>query len=148
MPNAGDIIKAGRIPGEVVASSSETSDSSTFTTTETVIGTLTFTRVSGVTYMIEAEAQVSSDTANDVVRILLREDNSTGTAIDHGVIEINSTADARPNTRNLRALHTAPASTSKTFVVTALRISGGSGVIRREASTTAPQLFTATVAQS
>lgn len=143
MVAAGTILRAGRLPGEEIAVATETSDSSTFTTTETAIGSVTASLISGVTYTIAAQVPLSSTVAGDDVDVRIREDNVSGTEMALTTVDIVSTT--TPTVAVLNARYTAGSTGSKTFVATGDRV-GGSGNIRREAASTRPQIIRVTVA--
>jgi len=145
MPGVGDVIYLDRMPGYQVGSQSYTSDSSTFTTSETDIGTITVSLISGVVYEVECEAHVSSSTAGDTVTCRIRQDNTTGTEIQVVSANTVSTTGNRPVAVPLRALYTAGATGSKTFVVTAVR-QNGAGNVFRDVSGVAPMIITVRVA--
>lgn len=143
MVAAGTILRAGRLPGEEIAVATETSDSSTFTTTETSIGSVTASLISGVTYWVYAQVPISSSGTGDDVDVRIRQDNVSGTEMALTTIDIVSAT--TPTVAVLRARYTAGSTGSKTFVVTGDRV-GGSNNIRREASSTRPQIMAVTVA--
>lgn len=125
--------------GMLVGSSTETSDSGTFTS-ETQIGAVTFTEISGYVYLIECGVQLASATVTDIVQGTLRENSSAGTERHSGRFPAQTSDQARPIVISLAYLYTAAATGSKTFVATGQRVSGG-GNVKREAGTTHPQLF-------
>ena len=122
-----------------IATSLETADSAGFTA-ETVIGTVTGDLVTGRTYRVQANAQVSSTVLNDTALVRLREDSIAGTIIGLNTGDIHTTGNI-PTVCAIEAEYVAVADGSKTFVVTAQRLTG-TGSIRREAlATNWPQLF-------
>lgn len=129
--------------GELIAYDEQTSDSSTFTS-ETVIGSVTFTAIQGYTYLIECIVQLASGTVTDIVQGTLREDSISGTEVDSGRAPAQTSDQARPVGIDLAKRWVAPSSGSKTFVVTGQRVSGG-GNVKREAGTTHPQLLSVTL---
>lgn len=144
MVAVGDPILLETTPGFLVASSEETSDSTTFTA-ETEIGSITGSLVDGVEYEIAGFAQVRSSVLTDLAQVTLREDSTSGTQIDRTRDILNASADGSPQKIPIRAHYTATASGSKTFVLTCFRVSG-TGNIQREAGATHPQLLTIKVA--
>lgn len=146
MAAVGDPVILARMPGYVVATATETSDSSTFTTTETVIGTITASLISGVTYIVAATVPIASSVANDRVAVRMREDNVSGTQLAfEGLLVPGTDPEDIPAAAGMRAMYTAVSTGSKTFVVTGDRYAG-TGNIRREALSTRPLLLTITVA--
>jgi len=139
---AGDKILWVTAPGRVIGTSSETTDSSTFTAL-TLIGTITVSLISGKVYKVECTAQVASTVATDAVQVSLVEDSTAGAEIARGRVIVDASAANAPGPVPLRALYTAVATGSKTFVVAAQR-AAGSGNVRREAGTTFPQVLTVT----
>lgn len=138
MPStSGFQIVAGRIPGERIATATETTDSSTFTA-ETVIGTITAALVSGRTYRVRCNMTLGSSVVNDTVLVRLREDNISGTLIFANIGEIYTTGNI-PCVIPVEVEYTAVSTGNKTFVVSGARLTG-TGNIRREASAW-PQLF-------
>lgn len=109
----------------------ETADSATFTA-ETVIGTVTGDLVLGRTYLLRANAQLGSTVINDTVLTRIREDNIAGTLIYANTGQVYTTANVPVLVMN-ETHFTAVATGSKTFVVTAQRLTG-TGNIRREAT--------------
>jgi hypothetical protein len=134
--SAGFQLAAGRIPGELIASSAAVSDSANFTTTETVVLTVTAALVSGRTYSVWAGPTFHSTVDGDVVHSQMRQDNVSGTVMDRTDDYIRVTATTIDKTI-LFALYTATTTGNKTFVVTGDRVSG-SGNCRLEADTIRP----------
>lgn len=134
---------SGQMIGQEVGTSAETSDSSTFTTTETQIGAVTFSEVLGNVYRIRVPVQLSSATVTDIVQATLREDSIAGAEVHSGRGPMQTSDEARPFIIYLEYRYTATATGSKTFVVTGDRIAGG-GNCKREAGTTHPQRITVT----
>lgn len=137
--SAGFQLLAGRIPGELIASSSVTADSANFTTTETVVMTVTAPVVTGRTYSIWGFPSFQSSVADDFVRAAIRQDNASGTRMDLSDIAILTTT-GTIWTASLFALYTADATEEKTFVVTGDRI-GGTGDCRLEADAQWPAIM-------
>lgn len=126
----------GRIPGQRIATTIETSDSSTFTTTATTVMSVTASLVSGRTYRIRAICQFESDTAGDLVVGRIQEDDSSGTQLSHAQTEIVN-ASSIGYTIVTEAEYTAASTGNKTFVLTGDR-NGGSGTLFRGASSVRP----------
>lgn len=133
--SAGQQLVAGRIPGEQIAETTATSDSSNFTTTETTVISVTAPLVDGRTYKIEADVGWQSSVSADRMRMRIREDNSSGTVLSETQLIISTTATTTPYTKMATARFTASATANKTFVVTGERLAG-SGNVRMEADTT------------
>lgn len=137
MSSAGQQLIAGRIPGERIATTEETTDSATFTTTETVVMTVTAPLVIGRTYQIRFVGHFVSTVAGDFIVVTLREDGLAGSIRQQQIIEIPGTAAAGFPAPPTEAEYTATGSADKTFVVTADRLSG-SGTYHLEAASSRP----------
>lgn len=125
MTTAGFQVLAGRIPGERIATSVITSDSATFTTTETEVATVTASLVSGRTYQIVTDLGIGSSVANDSVRCFLHEDTLGGQTLDQTVVGTDvTTGGTRKVICHLESEFTASSSGDKTFVIGAERING------------------------
>lgn len=135
--SAGQKLVAGRIPGERIATETITSDSTTFTVTETQIASVTASVVSGRKYRVVFDGGVES-TASGVIRGRLKEDDINGTVIQTRDVKVE-TAGSAFNLR-LETEYTADATENKTFVVGGDTLSGG-GTSNVNANTTAPSLF-------
>jgi hypothetical protein len=135
---AGASVVAGQVPGERIATQTDTADTSTFTTTETTVSTVTADLVNGRTYRVRFVGRFQSDVAGDSVNARLREDSSAGTQMQ-GTRVYSATATAGFGfTISFEAEYTAVATASKTFVATGER-SVGSGNVMCEGSATAPR---------
>lgn len=141
----GDPIILARMPGYRVGVQTYTSDSSTFTTSETEIGSITVDLINGVQYEIRCDAHVSSSTAGDTVTCRIRENNTSGTEIQVVSGNTVSTTGNRPVAIPLWGLYTAVATGSKTFSITAVR-QAGAGNVFRDVSSVAPMIITVKVA--
>ena len=143
MPLAGDIIEVGRIPGWLIDDQIEVVDSATFTTTETIIITLTVPLVNGRTYSIDAKVRMQSTSAgiNEICLVRIREDNATGNELDRIPICIATTLTTFGYGGDLLARFTAVATGNKTFVVTGVRAAGAAGTQRMEASGASPNIL-------
>jgi hypothetical protein len=138
MSSAGFQLVAGRIPGERLATTIRTSDSSGFTTTETVIDSVTAALVSGRTYRVRWVVAWASTVSADTVFSRLREDNLTGTQLQ--LLRCALTTAAGAGTRWVGAVeaeYTAVSSGNKTFVGTGVRVTG-TGTITAHAASTYP----------
>lgn len=135
MPLAGDIIRASD-PFKRIATTVETTDSATFTGTETVIGTVTAALVSGRTYRVRVHTRIGTTVANDIAIVRLREDNVTGTEMTSARSGAMDTS-GLGNVITAEAEYTAAATANKTFVVTGIRTTG-TGNLRRVAATNRP----------
>lgn len=135
MSNAGLQILAGRIAGERIASSSETTVSAGFTSTETVIHTIVAPLVIGRRYGIWLSTHIISTVAADDCDCFLREDSVSGTLMQR--VRADLTATNIPFTFNVYAEYTAVATGNKTFVGTGDRVAG-TGTLTRSCSATIP----------
>jgi hypothetical protein len=136
---AGGTATAGRIPGERIATTTVTSDSSTFTTTETEVASVTAALVSGRTYRVRYAARFGSTVAGDWLLASVREDDTSGTVLvaDNMILEQVATS-GWPVAGE--AEYTAASTANKTFVLTGDRISG-TGDCRLEAAATHSTYF-------
>jgi hypothetical protein len=133
---AGQVATAGRVPGERIATTTVTSDSSTFTTTETEVASVTAALVSGRTYRVRYAARFASTVAADWLMASVREDSTTGTRLtEDNVISEQSATAGWPVAGE--AEYTAASTGDKTFVLTGIRATG-TGTCRLEAATTRP----------
>lgn len=139
MVAVGERIILAKMPGYVVATSLETTDSSTFTS-ETQIGSITADLIQGVRYWVRCKPKLRSTVAGDQIRTTLYEDSSSGTLLCSDDKINASTSGSRPMLFDLESLYIATTTASKTFVVTAHRVSG-SGNVLRDVVSTAPQIF-------
>lgn len=139
MTSAGSQLIAGRIPGERIATSIETSDSATFTTTETEIMSVTAAVVIGRTYRIRGVGRLDSTVDNDDVALFVREDSLAGSALTVDLVELNAENQDTSGQQwtPLEVEWTASSTGLKTFVISAQRNSG-SGSIRRRAGSDRP----------
>jgi hypothetical protein len=140
LSDAGFELLAGRIPGERIATDIDTSDSSTFTSTETEVQAVTAALVSGRIYRVRAYTRFNSSVATDTVLARLRQDNSTGTEMSTAAV------DAPTNVTHgawvmLEAEYTAVASANKTFVLTGIRASGTGNCLREAAANRVSYLY-------
>lgn len=136
MAFAGRTADAGRIPGQRIETEIETSDSSTFTDTETSVMSVTASLVSGRTYRVRFHGSFQSTNNGDEVAARIREDDASGTeknsdvrTLDHG----NSLG----HKITIEAEHTAASTGDQTFVVTGTRATG-SGNLHLEAQSNRP----------
>jgi hypothetical protein len=118
----------------------EDTDSSTFTTSATVIASATAQLVSGRTYHVKVITHLGSSVAADTATLSLKEDSVSGTEIQ-GATGLVLTTSAAGGYFQIETDFTAVATGSKTFVATALRASG-SGNLRREAAAIRPTWLT------
>lgn len=143
MPLAGDIIEVGRIPGWLIDDTIEVADSATFTTTETVLITLTVPVVSGRTYSVDGKLRIQSTVGGiaEGCQVRIREDNVTGNELDRLIINVATTATTVGYGGMLLSRYTAVATGNKTFVVTGVRITGATGTFRMEGSAASPNIL-------
>lgn len=121
-------------PTRRIATSVESTDSATFDSTETEIGTVTAPCVAGNVYRITFATQIGTSVANDRANLRIRQDSLTGVemAIDAGLSLPN--AGTAGNYQSIEAEYYCTDSRWTTFVGTCNRASG-TGVLRREAAT-------------
>ena len=138
---AGQIAEAGRIPGERIATSIETSDSSTFTTSETALQSVTAAVVSGRTYRVKWATRLSSSVANDQIGANIREDSVAGAQLAGDNIQVFGASSTNGWPFRAEVEYTADATESKTFVATGTRISGSGNCFREAASNRPSYLY-------
>jgi hypothetical protein len=136
MSSAGQLLVAGRIPGERIATTVVTADSAGFTTTEVVVATVTAPLVSGRTYRLRAVPKWESDVADDRINARLREDSVTGTIMQSDNVRILVVSSLGWG-GVLEVEYTATATADKTFVLTGQR-AGGTGTCKLGAGATRP----------
>ena len=135
---AGQIAEAGRIPGERIATTTVTSDSSTFTTSESAaLASVTASLVSGRTYRVRFVGRWGSTVADDQVRARLREDDATGTLANFSASHLFTNSASGNDLMLVEAEFTASSTGSKTFVITGQR-TAGSGSCRLDAEAAGP----------
>lgn len=135
MPStAGFQLVAGRIPGERIATSTMTSDSSTFTTALTQVATVTAALVSGRTYKVVGHLGFEI-TVDGVLRGQIRENNISGTDLQIRDFVVDSSGSV--NGMHIEAEYTAVATGNKTFVIGGDVLVGG-GTCNLNASSTFP----------
>jgi hypothetical protein len=138
MSSAGYQLVAGRIPGERIATTIRTSDSSGVTTTETTIDSVTAALVTGRTYRVRWTARVDGSVNADTLFVRIREDNVSGNQLQILRVEVPATGGVGtgyPGT--IEAEYTAVATGNKTFVGTIVRASG-TGTVNIEAGPNRP----------
>lgn len=139
MPSAGESVIAGRMPGERIATQIDTADTATFTTTETIVSTVTAALISGRTYKVSFRGTMQSDVAADLINARIREDNATGTQLQlRRESSTSATAGSGPSF-DMEAEYTAVANGNKTFVATGVRAAGATGNITAEGAATQPR---------
>lgn len=122
MSSAGFQLVAGRIPGERIAGTLRTSSVGTFTTTETIVDTVTAALVSGRTYGVWVFNQTQSSVAGDAVGCKIREDNVSGTILANQRQEMSDSGAGYGVAQYVE--YTASATANKTFVATQVRSTG------------------------
>jgi hypothetical protein len=133
---AGETFIAGKIPGERIATTTETSNSSaTSGTTELSVISVTAAVVIGRTYWVSTSFGLSASVAADDVQINIREDSVSGTIIQSDVIDAPIVN--RIQRLVLEASYTADATENKTFVAALQRVAG-TGTFTRLGSATRP----------
>lgn len=123
-----------------IQTTTELADSSSFTTTETVIASVTAALVTGRTYRVRYVGKVGTSVGGDTVNLLMKDTNLAGAEIMSRPNEPLPTNTAGGHYFEMETEWTAVATANKTFVVTAVRASG-SGSVRREAAATRPTLL-------
>lgn len=143
---AGRIVTVADFQRLVGSAANRTANSSTFTTTEVVLDTITVSLVAGTTYRIIWDGSVSSTSGSlsEAFRGRVRETNVAGTELQvstYGLPIANTAFRTR-----VEAEYTAVATGSKTFVATGHRLPAGAGTLTATAGGTAPTLFRVEVA--
>lgn len=135
---AGQILTAGQLNTRVGTTGPVTSDSSDFTTTETELLSVEADLISGRLYKVVAIFHVATGQAGDQNLTRLREDNTTGTALQQW--GVNDMVVGTPGSPVKLEGYYAPASNeTKTFVATGQRVGAGStGTHRMEANAGRP----------
>jgi hypothetical protein len=134
--SGGRQLLAGRVPGELLDITTQTSDGSGFTTTRADQMSITVPVVSGRTYAVWHTAQYASSAAGDSVIARIWQDSSSGTELQSGVIYIDTTG-TLGYLAYVTRLWVAGSTGDQTFVVDAVR-SAGSGTCRLEAASNRP----------
>lgn len=137
MSSAGQQLVAGRIPGEEIARTEATADSSNFTTTETTVISVVAPVVAGRTYKIVFSGHGSSSVGTDVVIFRLRDTNSVGVERQSDIVEVNGSTTLGQSSYMERSL-AVTTTENRTWVVAGVRGVGGSGNCRLEAATSRP----------
>jgi hypothetical protein len=135
--SAGFQLTAGRIPGERIATTTNTSDSGTWTTTAVETDSVTAALVTGRTYLVRWSAGLVTTVAGDVALIRMREDDTSGTVLMERNFYLGTTATGG-FASDLEANFTATATGNKTFVITGVR-SGGTGTHHADATANRPR---------
>lgn len=138
MSSSGQQILANRVPGERIATLSETTPSAGFTTTEVVVHTLVAPLVIGRRYGVWFCGDFLSTTAGDNLDVKIREDSASGTAMQRQRLDMPETT--VPERVTIYAEHVAAATGNKTFVVTGDRVAGA-GTITTNPAVGLPNLF-------
>jgi hypothetical protein len=138
--SAGFQLGAGRIPGERIATTTTTSDSSTFTATETQLDSVTAALVDGRTYQVKWDGAIGGTVDDSVVLIRIREDDTSGTIIQERNYRVDTTLTTGVGTA-AEAEFTASTTANKTFVATGLRNGTGTATFHAEGASTRPRLL-------
>lgn len=112
-------------------------DSATFTTTETLLDTVTATLVAGRTYRVRWSGGLVTTVAGDVALIRMRENDMAGTLLVERNFYLGS-ASSGGFGMDLEGEFTATSSGDKTFVVTGTR-NGGTGTHHADGTVTRPR---------
>jgi uncharacterized protein (DUF3084 family) len=142
MSSAGQLLVAGRLPGEVIGTPTVVvADSSTFTTTESgALASVTVPLISGRTYRVRFTGGWNSTVLADTITVRLREDTASGTQVDSDTINTPLVSSLRGGKVSVEGRYTATATANKTFVVTGQR-EAGTGNCRLAASTLRPAIL-------
>jgi hypothetical protein len=111
------------MPGERIAGTIVTADSSTFTA-ETVVISVVAPLVSGRTYRVRSIPGWMSTVSDDAVQGRLREDSVSGTQLDATEVRIGRVSSTAKYVTPVEARYTATSTGNKTFVVSGARIAG------------------------
>jgi hypothetical protein len=125
MVAAGETIIAGKIPGERIATTIRTEDSSNVTS-EAVIDTVEAAVVEGRIYRVRWHGRFASSVAGDDAHFRIREDSISGTELASVAEDLEVVA--RQPRSTIEAEYTADATEDKTFVATLTRLAGTGGV--------------------
>lgn len=137
---AGQIARVGRRPYERRATDRQESDSATFTTTETVVQSVTGSLQTGRTYRVRWVGAFNSTVDDDVVLGQIREDSISGTVLQTGRCSVAVGGSSTGWHCYLEAYYTAVATGFKTFVATGDRVAG-TGTCNRDASSQRPTIL-------
>lgn len=120
-----------RYPGERIATTIVSTDSSGFTNAaEVIIASVTAPLISGLTYRIWFWGGIQSTITGDELQTRIRENNAAGTQLSFNSTSITRASATGDWTATLEAQYTAVATEDKTFVVTGIRAVGtGTGRI-------------------
>lgn len=137
MANAGQILVAGRIPGERIATTLLTSDGAGATTTDDHLGaSVTAQLVAGRTYRITMDGAMRTSVGGDIADLEIHED-----ALGGGTLQDRKFGIPATNTFgfpfHIEAEYTADTTGSKTFVFAYGR-RNGSGTVRPAAGSSRP----------
>lgn len=138
MASAGQLLEAGRIPGERIATQVRTSDSGDLAD-ETIADTVTAPLVDDRTYGIWCFSQVQSTVAGDSVNFRLREDSLAGTQM--AIKRVECVRSVAGYGYSIYAEYTAIATGNKTFVLTGDRANGTGAVISPASATQVSILY-------
>ena len=114
-----------------------TADAGSFTTSETVVATVTAPLVSGAKYRVRFIGGWQTTVADGSVTTAIREDNVTGTVKDERVVPTAVGTGSFLHPFTLEVIYTAGSTANKTFVGTGVRLSG-TGTISLDAGTDHP----------
>jgi hypothetical protein len=121
-PDGGQVLAGGFPVTRRIATTRREVNGPTFTTTETVIDSVTAALVNGATYRIRWKVRVNPGTAGNDVQMAIREDNVSGTFID--AVAVDLPIINRTPFMFLEGEYTAVATGNKTFVGTGDRVAG------------------------
>lgn len=137
--SAGQLLVAGRIPGEEIAVTEVTADSAGFTTTAIELASVTAPVVNGRTYWVIYDMAVQSSVAGDVARLSIHEDTISGTELQIRHHPLPDTAATASNSIS-RARFTATATANKTFALRGVR-QDGTGTLNVNAASNFPSFM-------
>lgn len=122
-----------------MASATFTTNSGNITTTETSVGSVAASLVSGRTYAVWFHGAADTSVAADTADCRLREDSVSGTEMTLRRVYLHDASGRFPVV--LYAEYTAVATAAKTFHATYVRGSGGGNIIRVASATIPTYLF-------
>lgn len=126
MAYSGNLVRAG--DPTRVASLQETADITGVTTVETVVSTLNFQAVAGITYQLNFNMKLLQTVANDVFIFTVREDSITGSTVDSWAVKLPAASFGMMYPFQLD--WTASIASTKTIVGTFIRNSGTGSITR------------------
>jgi hypothetical protein len=140
--SAGQLLVAGRIPGEEIASTEVTADSATFDDSpEVVVISVTAPVVAGRTYRIVFDGHGNSSTGTDAITFRIRDTDASGTERQTDRCNITGSTTSGASSHMERKI-TVTGTENRTWVVTGVRVGATGGNCFLEASGTRPTYLT------